>query len=57
MAARSLPTWYKMVHLLESGLDFDAHHYPPLIDAEEFRKRLSGTPGSGQAGKIILNWI
>jgi threonine 3-dehydrogenase len=48
-------TWYKMVHLLESGLDLSpliTHHFP----ATEFQKGFD-TMLSGQSGKVILDWI
>lgn len=47
-------TWYKMTHLLESGLDL-----APIIthqfDVEDFDKGFQ-TMLSGQSGKVILNW-
>ncbi len=47
-------TWYKMIHLLESGLDLHpiiTHHF--AIDDYEsgFKAMLSG-----QSGKVILDW-
>lgn len=47
-------TWYKMTHLLESGLDLNpviTHHF----SADEFQKGFDAML-SGQAGKVILNW-
>jgi threonine 3-dehydrogenase len=47
-------TWYKMISMLQSGLDIT-----PIITHEysinEFQKAFD-TMRSGQAGKIILNW-
>ncbi|MCE5318311.1 MAG: L-threonine 3-dehydrogenase [Parachlamydia sp.] len=47
-------TWYKMVHLLESGLDLEpviTHH----LAASEFEKGFE-ILFSGRAGKVILDW-
>ena len=47
-------TWYKMVAMLQSGLDLSpiiTHHYA----AEEFETAFA-TMLSGQSGKIILDW-
>jgi threonine 3-dehydrogenase len=47
-------TWYKMINLLESGLDVSqviTHHYP----AEEFQKAFEAI-SSGHSGKVILSW-
>ena len=47
-------TWYKMVAMLQSGLDLSpiiTHHYA----AEEFEAAFA-TMLSGQSGKIILDW-
>lgn len=47
-------TWYKMVHLLESGLDLSpviTHHFP----AEDFEKGFE-VMLSGHSAKVILNW-
>lgn len=47
-------TWYKMAHLLESGLDLKpiiTHHF----DVNDFQKGFD-VMLSGQAGKVILNW-
>ncbi len=47
-------TWYKMASLLQSGLDLRpviTHHFP----AQEFERAFQMT-GSGQSGKIILDW-
>jgi threonine 3-dehydrogenase len=47
-------TWYKMVALLQSGLDVSAvvtHHFP----AEEFQKGFDAME-SGQCGKVVLDW-
>src|SRR5262249_21363762 len=47
-------TWYKMVHLIESGLDLRpliTHHYR----AEAFEKGFTAL-ASGQAAKVILDW-
>lgn len=48
-------TWFKMVNLLESGLNLEpiiTHHFP----VDEFQKGFD-TMLSGQSGKIILDWI
>jgi len=47
-------TWYKMVAMIQSGLDLSpiiTHHYA----AEEFEAAFA-TMLSGQSGKIILDW-
>lgn len=47
-------TWYKMVHLLEAGLDLSpiiTHHFK----AEDFQKGFDAML-SGQSGKVILDW-
>jgi len=47
-------TWYKMAALLQGGLDITpviTHHFP----AGEFEQAFA-TMGSGQSGKIILDW-
>ena len=47
-------TWYKMASLLQSGLNIDpiiTHHF----GAQEFEKGFE-TMGSGQSGKVILDW-
>ncbi len=47
-------TWYKMVSLLQSGLDISAivtHQFK----VEEFQKGFD-TMGSGKSGKVILEW-
>lgn len=47
-------TWYKMVHLLESGLDLTpliTHRFP----VDEFEKGFA-VMMSGQSGKVILEW-
>jgi threonine 3-dehydrogenase len=47
-------TWYKMVHLLESGLDLTpiiTHEFPIQEYEKGFEIMLSG-----QCGKVILNW-
>ena len=48
-------TWYKMVHLLESGLDLApiiTHQFP----IDDFQKGFD-VMLEGQAGKVILNWV
>lgn len=48
-------TWEKMTHLLESGLDLTpviTHHF----NVDEFQKGFD-VMLSGQAGKVILNWV
>lgn len=47
-------TWYKMTHMLESGLNLNpviTHHFP----VDEFQKGFDAML-SGQSGKVILNW-
>jgi threonine 3-dehydrogenase len=47
-------TWYKMVSLIQSGLDLSpiiTHHYP----VEDFQQGFD-MMRSGQSGKIILDW-
>lgn len=47
-------TWYKMTHLLESGLDLApiiTHHF----HADDYEKGFE-TVLSGQSGKVILEW-
>jgi len=47
-------TWYKMAALLQSGLELTpiiTHHFP----AKEFERGFQ-TMGSGQSGKVILDW-
>ena len=47
-------TWYKMVAMLQSGLNIDpviTHHFP----IDEFEEAFK-TMASGQSGKIILDW-
>ncbi|MEJ1964739.1 MAG: hypothetical protein WDO56_25580 [Gammaproteobacteria bacterium] len=47
-------TWYKMSSLLQSGLNIDpiiTHHF----GVREFEKGFQ-TMGSGQSGKVILDW-
>ncbi|MFD1216159.1 MULTISPECIES: L-threonine 3-dehydrogenase [Microbulbifer] len=47
-------TWYKMASLIQSGLDLTpmiTHEFP----VDEFQKGFD-TMGSGESGKVILNW-
>lgn len=47
-------TWYKMTHMLESGLNLSpiiTHHFPIDRFKEGFEVMLSG-----QSGKVILDW-
>ena len=47
-------TWYKMIAMLQSGLDLSpiiTHHYPVAQYAAGFEAMLSG-----QSGKVILDW-
>ncbi|WP_250461922.1 L-threonine 3-dehydrogenase [Microbulbifer litoralis] len=47
-------TWYKMASLIQSGLDLTpmiTHQFP----VDEFQQGFD-TMGSGQSGKVILNW-
>lgn len=47
-------TWYKMVSMLQSGLDISpiiTHQYK----IDEFQKGFD-TMGSGQSGKVVLDW-
>ena len=53
-AARMFETWYKMVAMLQSGLDLSpiiTHHYA----AEEFEAAFA-TAMSGASGKVVLDW-
>lgn len=48
-------TWYKMISMLQSGLDVSpvmTHHFPVADYQEAFR-----IMASGQSGKIILDWL
>lgn len=47
-------TWYKMIHMLESGLNLEpiiTHHFPVDRFQEGFDVMLSG-----KSGKVILDW-
>jgi threonine 3-dehydrogenase len=47
-------TWYKMVSMLQSGLDLSpilTHHFP----ADQFKTGFEAML-SGQSGKVILDW-
>lgn len=47
-------TWYKMISMLQSGLDISSvitHHYPVSEYQEAFQ-----IMASGQSGKVILDW-
>jgi len=47
-------TWYKMANLLQSGVDITpviTHHFPAADYLAAF-----DTMGSGQSGKVILDW-
>ncbi|QTH62948.1 L-threonine 3-dehydrogenase [Psychrosphaera ytuae] len=47
-------TWYKMASLIQSGLDISpiiTHHF----DVDDFQQGFD-VMGSGQSGKVILNW-
>ena len=47
-------TWYKMANLLQSGVDITpviTHHFPAADYLAAFE-----TMGSGQSGKVILDW-
>ncbi|WP_105101429.1 L-threonine 3-dehydrogenase [Microbulbifer pacificus] len=47
-------TWYKMASLIQSGLDLSpiiTHQFP----VDEYQKGFE-TMGSGESGKVILNW-
>jgi threonine 3-dehydrogenase len=47
-------TWYKMVSMLQSGLDLSpilTHHFP----VDQFKTGFE-TMLSGQSGKVILDW-
>lgn len=51
---RMFETWYKMLAMLETGLDVSkviTHHFP----AEDFRDAFA-VVRSGEAGKVILDW-
>ena len=47
-------TWYKMIAMLQSGLDLT-----PMVthrfDASEYLKGFE-TMGSGKSGKVVLSW-
>lgn len=48
-------TWYKMIAMLQSGLDINpvmTHHYPVAGYQDAFQ-----IMASGQSGKIILDWV
>ncbi|WP_322997595.1 L-threonine 3-dehydrogenase [Castellaniella sp.] len=48
-------TWYKMVAMLQSGLDLSpilTHHFPVAEYRQGFEAMLSG-----QSGKVILDWM
>lgn len=48
-------TWYKMISMLQSGLNISpiiTHHFP-LAEYEEAFKLMA----SGQSGKVILDWV
>ena len=47
-------TWYKMIAMLESGLDISdvvTHHF----DIDDYNQGFDAM-NSGQCGKVILNW-
>ncbi|MBA2729065.1 MAG: L-threonine 3-dehydrogenase, partial [Parachlamydiaceae bacterium] len=47
-------TWFKMTHMLESGLNIDpiiTHHF----NIDDFQKGFD-VMMSGKSGKVILNW-
>jgi threonine 3-dehydrogenase len=48
-------TWYKMASLLQSGLDLS-----PIIthqfSVDDFQRGFD-TMGSGQSGKVLLDWL
>jgi threonine 3-dehydrogenase len=51
---RIFETWYKMAAMLQSGLDIGpviTHHFPIEAYEEAF-----AVAGSGQCGKVILDW-
>lgn len=48
-------TWYKMLAMLQSGLNLDpiiTHHFP----IQEYAKGFA-TMNSGESGKVILDWL
>ncbi len=48
-------TWYKMIAMLQSGLDISpviTHHFPVADYQEAFQ-----IMASGQSGKVILDWV
>ena len=48
-------TWYKMISMLQSGLDVTPVHHAPLPDRR--RSRMASTScGRGKSGKVILDW-
>jgi len=48
-------TWYKMITMLQSGLDVSPvmTHYFPVADYQEAFRIMA----SGQSGKVILDWL
>ena len=47
-------TWYKMIAMLQSGLDLSpviTHHFP----VDDYQHAFE-VMGSGQSGKVILDW-
>ncbi len=47
-------TWYKMISMLQSGLDISpilTHHFP----ADEFQKAFD-VMREGRSGKVVLDW-
>ena len=47
-------TWYKMIAMLENGLDVSRDHHPPLWRGR-FRAGFAAMK-SGQSGKVVLDW-
>ena len=47
-------TWYKMITMLQSGLDLT----PMITHRFDVREYLKGfeTMGSGKSGKVVLDW-
>ena len=48
-------TWYKMAAMLQSGLDITPGDHAPLR-ASTTSSEAFETMGSGQSGKVILDW-
>ena len=47
-------TWYKMSVMIQSGLNIEPHHHPPL-PLYGIRKGFEAME-SGLSGKVVLSW-